>query len=151
MSPWGADMYLFQRSDRTLQSQGWVSTGHANFPQQQAQIENAWLVSAMARYQNLGRGGLGRTALDCSPGWGGRRQVVKAADSCGRREARAWAQGRGLSDEAYQEKHQAQGPPATRTSLPGALDITKGLSCRKDPGYTRPELGSFLASATLSS
>lgn len=53
-----------------------------------------------ARHQNQDRGSLGRrrqatarTALHCSLGEG-RRQVVKEADSQGRRGAGAWAQGR---------------------------------------------------------
>lgn len=58
--------------------------------------------------------------------------------------------GQGWSGEAYQEGHQAQGPPATRTSLPKALDIPKGLSCRNNPGYTGPEAGPFLISTLVS-
>lgn len=57
--------------------------------------------------------------------------------------------GQGWSEDAYQEKHQAQGPPATKTSLPGALNITKGLSCGNDPGYTLPKLGPFPSRSCL--
>ncbi|KAK7828912.1 hypothetical protein U0070_002142, partial [Myodes glareolus] len=42
-----------------------------------------------------------------------------------------------LNRAAYQDKHQALETPATRTSLPGALDITKTLSCRNEPDTSR--------------
>lgn len=75
---------------------------------------------------------------------------MKETDSYGEaRSLRSGLRGEGWN-EAYREECQAQGPPATRTSLPGALVITKALSCRKDSGYTLLELASFLASAPFS-